>query len=723
MAEKSKSKFTNAEISAIVKAEIQNCDANDSATLVKERIENLDYYFGRPFGNEVDGRSSVVSTDVRDTIEWIMPLLMRIFTAGEDTVEFEPEEQNDIAVAKQATEYVNYIWNRDNDGFKNFYSWFKDALISKNGTVKIWWDDKPKTKRERYSGLDDTTFAELVNDENVEVSEHTERKERITGQVADPQTGQLIDQSQDIAVHDVVLTRKMPGGRVCVEPMPPEEFLISKNARSIKDARLTAHRKLWTVSDLIEEGYDRKKIESLGGDEAALDTGSEGTTRNTVESDQVGSSSSLNEAMKQIWVTECYVKIDVDGDGIAEMRKVTVAGTGFEVLSNEAWDAPRPFANLTPIIMPHRYSGQALADIIKDIQLIKSTILRQYLDNLYLQNNQREQVIERNIIDPNEVLSSQPGAKIRVKDQAIFPIVVPPVGQFAIEGLNYIDQIRENRTGVSARTQGLGTDPLHDTASGERIMMSAALNKIELVARVFAETGVKDAFRIILKLICMYQDKARVVRLTNNWVPIDPSGWNADMDMKVSVGMGTGDRDQQLQHAMVIAGLQEKAFQIGMVTPQNFMATAEMVINAIGQKGAERFFTLPQPQAPGMEKPDPEMIKVQGMLQLEQAKLQGQQQLEITKQQMQAQDDQHRNELEAARRQAELQGQMQLEQVKLASQERLEQLRIASQERIAVEVARIRNEGTIEAARLSAKTDPDGGADDMAYQQANETRA
>jgi hypothetical protein len=626
----SRKSVADSELRSIIQAEIAAADGQANSELSNERSQNMDYYQCRPFGNEVDGRSSVVSSDVRDTIEWILPTIIRIFCSGEDAVEFEPENESEIAMARQATDYANFVWNRDNRGFVNFYSWFKDALLQKNGVIKIWWDDTPKIRRERYKGLDDTTFTWLVNDPDVEVAEHTEHRHTIEVPRPDD-SGAIVPTPMELASHDLVLTRKIPGGRVRILPVPPEEFLISGDARDIEHARFVGHRRRRTISELIAEGYDRALVENLVGDETAIGADAEEIGRNTVEDQSFASGDAVNPAMRQVWVTEGYLRADVDGDGIAEMRKVVVAGAGQEILSNEAWDTVRPFAGLTPIIMPHRYHGLAVADMIRDIQLIKSTIMRQYLDNLYLSNNQREQVVEANIVDPSEVLSAAPGRKIRVKNgPAVFPIEVPSIGAEALAGLAYIDQLRENRTGVSERTQGLGSNQLHDTAAGERMLMTAAMGKIELIARIFAETGVKDAFRLILKLVCRYQDCPRSIPAGSNWAAMDPSRWNSDMDMTVRVGMGMGDKDQQLSNAMMLGNLQRQALPLGFVTPENFKNAAEIAVNAMGLKGVDRFFTFPPggglqggqagPPPHGDPKAQAEMARTQSHIQNEQAR-------------------------------------------------------------------------------------------------------
>lgn len=648
------------EIRAAVQSEIQNCDGQTGSQLSNERAENLDYYFCRPFGNEVDGRSRVVDSSVRDCVEWVMPTLMRIFTSSENVCEFEPEGPEDIQAAKQATEYVNFQWTRDNPGFMNTYTWFKDGLLSKNGVVKIYYSKTERVKRERYSGLPEQAFAELVNSDDVVVSEHTEATQKAAAFSLD---GQPIE--QETTLHDVVLTRTVPFGKVCVEPTPPEEFLISRDARSIADARMVGHKRLRTLSSLIEDGFDRTTVEGLiGGDEE--DTSAEALARDSVNENVAGGASAgpvaLNKAMREVWVYEVYLKIDVDGDGIAEVRKITVAGPGYTVLDNEAWDAPVPFVSLTPIPLPHRFVGMALADLAKYFQLVRSVILRQYLDNLYLSNNQREEVDTSNIVDPTEVLSSKPGQKIRKKrvDQAVIPVIVPQIGSAALEGLNYMDQLRESATGVSARTQGLGANHLHETAKGEQMLMSAAMGKIELIARVYAE-GMRDAMRLIHKLNCMYQDRPRVVRLTGDeFVQIDPRGWNSDMDMSVSVGAATGDQAMQAQAAMMIGQAQAAGAQSGLlkITPENAMATFELLVNSTGQKGVERFASLPDPNQP--PKPDPAMAKVMAEAEADKAKAQTDAQIKAQQGQADAAMKAQQMQMEAQLSQQRLQAEMEL---------------------------------------------------------------
>lgn len=575
------------DLQVLIQREIEMALGGEGSTLSAERAENTRYYLGEKFGNEQEGRSQVVSTDVADTIEWILPHLVRIFASGENTVSFEPTGREDIEVAEQATHFVNHIWNHDNDGFLNFYTWFKDALLSKNGFIKIWWDDHFDLVRETYEGLTKEERLYILADPEVEILEESENS---------AEDGTL--------VYDIAVGRKKSEGRVRVEPVPPEEFLISAEAKNLEDARFVGHRQRRTLSSLVQEGYPEDQIQDLVSDNALLSQ--EAQARDTVDAaTSLAGSLVSNAAMREVQVTECYISVDLDGDGIAERRQITVAGPEARVLKNEIWEGPVPFASLTPVIMPHRFYGLAMADLVKDIQLIKSTILRQYLDGLYLANNPRQEAVEANIVEPSELLTSRPGGIIRVKEPgSIRPLVTGFIGGQAMEGLAYADGMRENRSGVSPRTQGLSDNPLHSTASGQRMLLNASQSKIELIARIFAETGVKRAFKIILSLVSRYQNRERIVRLRNTWVAMDPREWDSEMDLRISVGLGIGDRESQTLSAFKLLELQKMAFEQGFATPANMMETAEIIVGAMGFKGVERFFTLPAaPQVPDGSKP------------------------------------------------------------------------------------------------------------------------
>jgi hypothetical protein len=626
-------RMDESELKAIVTAEVTSAIGADDTELSQDRIDGWDAYLREPYGNEIEGRSQVVSSDVQDTVEWIMPSLMRVFASGETAVEFVPTGPEDEDKAKQATDYCNYVFNSDNPGFLVLHTWFKEALIAKLGTVKVYWEVKDQWKRERYDGLDDDAYALVVGSPDVEIVEHTERQEPapLDMMQTDMMPGMMPGM---VTLHDVVVKMKSSAGKICVEPVPGDEVIFSRDAKDPQSCRFFAHKSRKTISDLIEQYPDKRQvIENLSSDGPSGSFRNESESRSTVNEDDMSPyTSAVNKAMREVWVTEAYIRVDYDGDGIAEMRKVTVAGNDSVLLDNEEWEGPRPFACISPILMPHRIVGISIADSIKDIQLIKTAILRSFLDSLYIGLNPRQEVVEDLIVDPAEVLTSKPGGIVRVRGNgsvpAIRPIQTTSVSAEALQGLQYVDQIRENRTGVSPRTQGLGADTLHDTKGGQELLFDAAKMRVELITRIFAETGVKDAFKLILWNANKYQDKARTVRLRNQWVPMDPREWSDSYDMTANVGLGHNDQTQKIAAMNLIIGAQTAAVQMQggptgpLVTIDNLHNSAIKLAEAAGFKAPELFFSDPAQQAPQPPKPDPEMMKLQAEMQMEQQKTQ-----------------------------------------------------------------------------------------------------
>lgn len=626
------SRMTEQELKAIVAAEIADAMAFAGGRLAQERRKALDYYLGEPLGNEQEGRSQVVSTDVADTVEWILPSLLRIFTGGEEVVRFEPTGPEDEEVARQATEYVNWIFQRDNPGFLIFYTLFKDALLQKNGIAKLWWDEGETVERETYLGKTLEELQLLLADTDIEPIEHSAYEDTIVTQAADG-----LPSEATVTLHDVTVKRRRRHGRVRIEPVPPEEFLISRRARSIDDASFIAHRVRRTVSELVAAGYDRAVVERLSGEDAS-DLTLEAQSRRRLEGEAgPGSAAEIDPSRRELWVTECYIAADWDGDGIAERRKVTVAGDGHEILDNEPFDGV-PFVSLTPIPMPHCFYGLSIADLVMDLQLIKSTILRQILDNLYLSNNGRHVISDQ--VNLDDMMTSRPGGIVRLKSGAVpsqghvMPLETPLVAAAAFPVLEYLDGVREGRTGVTRYTQGLDADTLNKTAFGISQIMAAAQQRIELIARVFAETGITDLFRKILRLVGRHQNGPRIVRLRNRWVPMDPRSWNSEMDVSVSVGLGTGNRDQMLAHLNAILAIQAQAIQQQggvngpLVTLDNVYNTVAKIVENAGLKPAETFFTRPEdrpiPQPPPVTlppMPDLQLVALEQQAKMDAARL------------------------------------------------------------------------------------------------------
>lgn len=619
---------------AILKAEksaaMGGAGGSSASDLERQRTLAMDYYQGDMASDmpTLEGRSAAVSTDVADTVDGIMPSLMDIFTSSDEVAKFEAIGPEDEDAAQQETDYVNHVFYQENAGFITLHAMVKDALIQKNGIVKFWWEKGEREERETYQALGDDSFALLVADESVELIEHTEHPIRIDGVPG--------------ALHDAVVIRRKPYGCVRVAAVPPEEFLIAKDARLIKDSRYCAHRVKRTRSQLIEQGYPRSVVESLptGGSSQTQ----EQEARATV-SDNDEQAADVNEAMQLVEVTEHYLRVDFDGDGIAELRKVTTAGSGETILDNEPCDS-MPFAAIPAQLMSHRFWGRSVADLVMDVQKIKTALLRALLDNAYFANNQRIEISEQHVTDNtlDDLLTNRPGGIVRTKmPGGIVPIPTLPIGNHLFPVLEYMDVVREVRTGVNRNAVGPDANalnPYSNTATGANILATQAQQRIRLIARTFAETGIKELFVGIHELILKHGTEARTVKLRNKWVTVNPRNWRTRQDMTVMVGLGTGTRDQVNAYLMNVLGMQIKAmeFQGGASGPvvflKNVYATLKKLVENAGFRSADPFFTEPSEEAQAQAsqpKPDPKMAEVQGKLALKQAEIEGNQAMQQQK--------------------------------------------------------------------------------------------
>ena len=617
-------KFTEEEIVTRVRGEITDSLGYMGDTISQQREQAMKYYYGLPFGNEVAGRSQYVDSTVQDTIEWIKPSLMRVFASGDEMVKFTPHGPEDVAMAQQATDYVNYVFTKDNDGWEILYSWFTDALLSKNGIVKVWWDEYDEEQREEYHALDETELTALITQEGVEVVEHTE----------------YIEYEQP--VHDIVIKRSQYNGKVRVENVPPSEFLISREAKTIQDARFVCHRVEKTLSELREMYPDKDlQPEDLGaGDDDLMSYSSERLERYAFDKsarywEGWGGDEFGDESLRRYWLHESFLRVDHDGDGIAELRKVCTVGS--TVLQNEEIDAI-PFVSLTPIKIPHKFFGLSLADLVMDLQLYKSTLMRNLMDNMYNQNFGRYAILEGQA-NLDDLLTQRPGGVVRVKSpNAVMPLQTPSLEPYSFQMLEYLDGVRESRAGVSRMSQGLNENALtsHTTATAVNAVMGAAQSRVELIARNFAETGVKELMMRIYELIQKNQDKKRVVMLRNEWVPVRPDAWKDKYDCTVSVALGQGNKDQQMAHLSQMIQFASQAMQGGLpiVNVQNMYNLGASLVKAMGFQNVDDFLTDPSKIPPQPQQPDPKQQEMQMEAQIKQKELeikQGELQLKAAK--------------------------------------------------------------------------------------------
>jgi hypothetical protein len=671
-------------LKAILQAEIDNSIGFIESETVEQRKQALQAYLRQPYGNEVEGKSAIVTGEVAEAIDGAMPPLMRIFTSSDEVVLANPTGPGDEAIAKQVTDYLNYIFLQDNQGVIIMHDWFKDALMQKNGIVKAYWEDKEDVTKESYQGLSDDELALLLQDKDLEIVEQDTQE----FPMLDPMGAPVMNADGTpitYGIHDVKVSKKLKTGKVVVENVPPEEFLISKRGIKISTSPFVAHRRMISRSDLIAMGFDKDVVNSLATGDALAYT-PERVARFS-PGEQPYDTQAEDFAMQEIEVFECYIYVDEDEDGIAELRQVFYASN--EILSNEEADYV-PFYSVCPIPIPHKFFGNSLADRTVDLQLIKTTVTRQMLDNLYLTNNARVVAVEGQV-NFDDLLTSTAGGVIRAKSQgAVQQLNVQNVASHSFPMLEYLDRVQAKRTGVTEASQGLDAAILQNvTAAAVASMQQAGAGKIEMIARIFADTGVRDLFYGILHLVTKYQQKERIIRLRGQYVAIDPRTWANKYDLTVNVGLGNGNRDQQMAMLQMVLGKQEQMLaQFGpsnpLVSLGQYRGSLGRMVEAAGFKDSAEFFKPISPEQdqalsnPPQQQPQmpPEvqalMAKTQADIQAQQAKFQADMQMQQQKMQADLEFERQKAALELQLQREKAQAELQIMREKEASKLQLE---------------------------------------------------
>ena len=709
MAKKNK-EISNLELQSLLSGQIQNALGYLGGQLSDSRTKSLEYYLGDKLGTEIDGRSQVVSTDVADTIESLLPNLLRVFTASDKVVHCEPMTAEDVPMAAQATAYLNHVFYKENDGFQLLYNFFKDALIEKNGFLKIYWDDSEKVDYETYENLsivekealqDTKDEIETVEEEVFEDESAKEKFEEVLKQYE--MQGVDISQVQvpDFNLYNCKIKRIKKTGRVKIESIPPEEFLIDRSAKSIEDADFVSHKVLMTRSDLVAMGYPQDEIDELP--KSDLDIYNDEQNVRLTDVDDYNISSATDTSTEKVLVYESYVKYDYDEDGIAELRKIVSAGSdGNYILSNMPCDSV-PFVTITPIPMPHRFYGRSIAELVEDVQLMKSTVMRQLLDNMYLTNNNRVAVMD-GMVNMDDLLTTRPGGIVRTKqppNQVMQPLQAQPISQQAFPLLSYLDSVREGRTGVSKEAQGLSPDTLNaKTATGVNALMQQTQMRSELIARVFAETGVKDLFKKIFELMVKYQDKEKIIMMSNQYVPVRPTEWKDRFNISIVVGLGTGSKEQQTIMLNSILERQLQAFQIQggkempMVNLKNMYNTLTKMVENAGLKNVETYFVDPDVGKQMMPPPQPPPLTPIEKIEFTRIDAENKRKLadlELQAQELQQKTQEMQLDFEAKIKEMALKYNTQLDTAKIKADADLDKMMVAGDNKILEEAAKSTN--------------------------------
>lgn len=614
--------------------------ATQSAKLTIERERADRYYMGDMSADlpTEEGRSSAVSSDVADTIEGLMPALMDIFAGSDEVVRFEPVGPEDEQAAQQETDYVNHVFMQLNPGFMVLYSFLKDALLSKVGIAKVWWEEREEEEDETYFDLSDDQFAilaqgVLASDGQLEIIEHTVHAAE-SGATEQGDAPEL----PEAATHDVKVRTTKKYAQAKVLGVPPEEFGIERNARTIKDCNYCFHDVVTkTRADLIAEGYDENQVNALP--EYLGLTSAEELARDSVWEHSSGGASAINNASQVVKITEHYCRMDYEGNGKPKLYQVVTGGDQGEVMKRDGKLAVEeydmiPFAAATPVPITHRFFGRSIADLVMEIQKVKTALLRGLLDNVYLHNDPRIEVAETNA-GPNtldDLLVSRRGGIVRTKTAGgLIPLVTADITGSVYPALEYMDSVREMRTGVTRQGQGIDANALQNqSATAVNQVFTMAQARMKLIARILGETGIRDLFSLLHATIRKHGQEAQTVRLRNQWVQVDPRNWKTRNDMTIHVGLGTGGKAEQFAQTMQIANFQKEMVLGGktnIVDDAKLYNTAAQLAKLAGHKNPDQFFNDPSakdPQTgqplypPPPPQPDPKIMQIQMQAQLDQ---------------------------------------------------------------------------------------------------------
>lgn len=623
-------------IQAIDAAEQSAYGSESDSDLQTDRALAIEFYHGRNVEPAPEGRSQVSDRTVFETVHWILPSLCRIFANGGDIVEFQPFGPEDEEPSKQEGEYLNYLVTQKNPWPVIFLTWAMDALVSKNGYCLPYVEEKITTELETYERQSKESLALLLQDEGVEIVQHSgeldpKNQEPVTDEMGQPipvmdpmgqpvvdQNGQPQMQMQPRTLHTVTIKRTKPKKKLCFKVIPPERTKTDINTESfmLETSNYFEYWEIVTLSHLRSLGFDVDD-DIASGDTDDDDT-EEGRARDLYAEETLDYQSEHSDpSMRKVRARVIWIRHDTDEDGIAELQQVYRVGS--HILEKDGKPAIYhcsriPVACLTPNINPHRHVGTSEADITIDIQRIKTAILRQGLDGLYLANNPRHVV--SNEINLDDFLVNRPGGLVRMTEGSsalpgeghVFPIATNNVFPDAVAGLEYMGQVSEGRTGVSRAFAGVDPSTLNaGNSSGVAInqLSTMASQRVEQIARIFA-VGIQYLFSVAHELIIKSGHQSEVVKLRGKWTPIDPSTWKTGRDMRIVVGYGAGNKDALVMRLEMIRRAQLEAMQMGLpvANPQNYYETNIELAKASDFSAPQRFWTDPSTVEPPPP-PDP----------------------------------------------------------------------------------------------------------------------
>jgi len=622
--------------------------------ITNDRIKAQRYFDGEVDIGYEDGRSKVVATKVRDTVRSVKPSIMRVFLSTAKPVEFMPKGPEDVAAAEQATQYIHYVFTK-NDGYRVLNDAIHDALIKKTGIVKAYWESWEDAEIYTYDNLTDQEYMLLASDDTVDILEHS-----VEMTMSMDEFGMEVESP----IHATKISKRTPNGKMRLDSVPPEEFFINAQARNIDDAYIVAHRTEMTVGDLVEMGYDFEDVYKLDGLYGGSDISEAEVIERQGYSKDDYDDQDQDPSMRLVAVTEAYMKIDVDGTGVPVLHRLMCGGTNYKLLDFEPWDEI-PFAVFEVDPEPHTFFGRSIADLVMDDQDAATSILRGVLDNVAMTNNPRIGIVD-GAVNIDDVLNNEIGAIVRMRQAgAVQDLAVPFTAGQTLTALTYVDQTVENKTGVSRASMGLDPDAMQSTTKAAvQATIQSQAGQIEVMVRNLAD-GMKRLFGIMLRAAIKNTDEEQLIKMGGQFVQVDPRVWRADMDIGINVGLGTGREEEKMMALQQAFQIQQQIYTAygpfnGMVSLTNIRNTLSDMLAASGIRNSDRYFApitpeveqqllamQQQAQAQQAQGTDPnqaflaaEQMKAQTQMQTDMAKLQ------LEQQKLAMEDDRKRDQMD-----------------------------------------------------------------------------
>lgn len=523
-------KMTDEEILTALESNIHDSVGYSDSKLAQERENVLRYYHGALPLPHHSGNSKYVSMDVYDTVESTKAQILEVFAAGSGIVDFTPQGAEDVPACKRASAYADYVVWRQNDGYGIFSDAIQDGLMARVGVAKVYWEKCIEEIDEEFEDISEDMLPGILEDPEIEINEITE----------DPDTGLLSG----------TITRKLNYSQVRIDNLPPEEFLITKDATSILDTDFCSHRKETTQGKLIKEGYPKNLVKKLQEDDTPSWNPEKQARMNNLGFERSDKDSQYDESSRPVTVYESYIRLDVDGNDVPRLWKFLHSG---DVILDRQQVLRMPFIAWVPLPLPHSFLGQNFAKLVIPIQNARTVLMRGILDHTVKTNNPRTLVVRGSLVNPREMLDNRLGGLVNVtRADGLIPEPQAPLNPFVFQTIQLLDEDKEDTTGISRLSQGLNKDAISKQNSAAMVENLVGLSQVrqKIIARNFANQFVVPLYLMVYQLVIENEDRSKLIEVAGSWEEVNPKDWMERKDAQVALKLGYGEQERHAQETL-----------------------------------------------------------------------------------------------------------------------------------------------------------------------------